>query len=63
MRKVRRRSSPEDLARWDLALEWDPVLDPVWDPVLDPAWDLVLDLAWDRDLVLAWRLDLVPTRS
>ena len=50
-----RRSSPEDLARWDLVL--------VWDPVLDPAWDLVLDLVWDRDLVLAWRLDLVPTRS
>ena len=56
-----RRRSPWDLARWDLALEWDP--DPVWDPVLDPAWDLVLDLVWDRDLVLAWRLDLVPTRS
>ena len=50
-----RRSSPEDLVLWDLAL--------VWDPVLDPAWDLVLDLVWDRDLVLAWRLDLVPTRS
>ena len=61
MRKRVRRSSPEDLARGDLVLEWDLAL--VWDPVLDPAWDLVLDLVWDRDLVLAWRLDLVPTRS
>ena len=56
-----RRSSPEDLARWDLVLEWDLALDLEWDLV--PEWDLVLDLVWDRDLVLAWRLDLVPTRS
>ena len=50
-----RRSSPEDLARWDPVLEWDRVLVLAWDPVLAPE--------WDPDLVLAWRLALVPTRS
>ena len=39
-----RRRSPWDLARWDLAL--------VWDPVLDLEWDLVLVPEWDPDLVL-----------
>ena len=39
-----RRRSLWDLARWDLAL--------VWDPVLDPEWDLVLVPEWDPDLVL-----------
>jgi len=37
MRKRVRRSSLEDLVLWDLALAWDPVLDPVWDR------DLVLE--------------------
>ena len=39
-----RRRSLWDLVRWDLAL--------VWDPVLDPEWDLVLVPEWDPDLVL-----------
>ena len=39
-----RRRSLWDLARWDLVL--------VWDPVLDPEWDLVLVPEWDPDLVL-----------
>ena len=39
-----RRRSPWDLARWVLAL--------VWDPVLDLEWDLVPEWEWDPDLVL-----------